>query len=66
MPDHSHCRRCTESGEDRGDTCGHASALWELREAGERLDEIAEVDELDIDTVTAAVADEEQLRSVAT
>ena len=63
--DHSRCRRCPESGDDRGDTCRHASALWELHEAGERLDEIAEVDELDIDAVTAAVADEEQLRSVA-
>jgi uncharacterized protein (DUF433 family) len=39
--------------------------LWELYDAGEQLDEIAEGYELDLDAVRAAVAYEEQFRSLA-
>ena len=39
--------------------------LWELFDAGEPLDEIAEGYELELPLVSAAVAYEEQLRSLA-
>ena len=39
--------------------------LWELYDAGESLDEIADAYELGVDDVKAAVAYEEQFRSLA-
>lgn len=39
--------------------------LWELHDAGESLDEIAAAYEIDIESVRAAVAYEEQFRSLA-
>jgi uncharacterized protein (DUF433 family) len=39
--------------------------LWELHDAGESLDQIADAYEIDIDSVRAAVAYEEQFRSLA-
>lgn len=39
--------------------------LWELHDAGESLDEIADAYEIDIESVRAAVAYEEQFRSLA-
>jgi uncharacterized protein (DUF433 family) len=39
--------------------------LWELRDAGESFDEIADAYEIDIESVRAAVAYEEQFRSLA-
>jgi uncharacterized protein (DUF433 family) len=39
--------------------------LWELHDAGESLSEIAEAYELDIESIRAAVAYEEQFRSLA-
>jgi uncharacterized protein (DUF433 family) len=42
-----------------------AGRLWELYDAGESLDEIANAYELGVDDVKAAVAYEEQFRSLA-
>jgi uncharacterized protein (DUF433 family) len=39
--------------------------LWELHDAGESLDQIADAYEIDIESVRAAVAYEEQFRSLA-